>query len=155
MRKRLLLVIVVLIIIITFYSGCISEDNKDNDNLDYKDIRNRLQSVLSDGWAITEYEEDTLPYNYEGDSNCLFIKIENNGTIENKTLKAIEPDNPHPFYYLWFTPLDWDGTPKQSSVQNWWPSWPDGNITKECKIYYATDGDSSNLIDKIFDEFNR
>lgn len=120
---------------------------------DSKDILAKLEFALEGGWEIIEYEYNTVPHGYDGSHECIYIKIEDTDTIENKTGKPVEPENNHPFYYLWFAPLNWNGTIANGKNQG--QDWTPGSvITIEYKIFLASDGDPSNMIDKIITEFN-
>lgn len=155
MEKKIKLIagIIVAIIVIGGISYILyTRDDEKSKETDFSKIKSKINSVLTGGWEIIDSETNTVPHGYEGSSVCFYIKIQDSDTIEDKTSdKPIDVSNNHPFYYLWFTPLDWDGTITDTFGSDWIPS---STTTKEYKIFSATDGDSSDTLDQIIEKFN-
>ena len=154
------IVVIILLIGIIFLSfqsekttECPEEDN--TNRIVFSDILNKIESVLTDDWKIVGYEENTVPHGYNTTnetSTCIYVNIENQNLKVEKIGKYIHSGD-YAFYYLWFAPLDWEGEfdEEPTVYQDWIPG---VNITKEYKIFYGSDGDPSNMIEKIIDKFN-
>jgi|GEM_PF-954404 len=128
-------------------NGSIVLTKKINSN-DFNFIMGRLGAILNESWQIMEYENNTVPHGYNGSKECLYVKIGNPEIIVNKTGKYISTDT-FAFYYIWFTPLAWNGTYAGEHISYYQDWMPNVNETSFYKIYWATDGDPTNIIYKI------
>jgi len=154
------IVIIVLLIGIIFLSiqkekttECPDEDT--TNRIVFSDILNKIESVLTDDWKIVGYEENTVPHGYNATnetSTCIYVNIENQNLKVDKIGKYIHSGD-YAFYYLWFAPLDWSGEiiSYDLAYQDWIVHI---NETKDYKIYWGSDGDPSNTIEKIIGKFN-
>ena len=154
MKKQILIGGVISIILVSALLIIVFQ-GQDVINLDEKNrlIIAKLESILPDGWEIVEYEQNTVPHGYNGSSDCFYVNIENTDLIVDKVGKYIHSGN-YAFYYLWFAPLEWNGTYATGEpiyYQDWAPR---HNETKNYNIFWATDGDPSNTIDVIILDYS-
>lgn len=89
----------------------------------------RIRAALPRGWSTVEIRWNTLPRGWTGDPECVYVRLEDEGTTYPNPDEGFDY---HPFYKLWLLPPGWEGRMEVADLD---PTVPYGMYLGEAEDY--------------------